>query len=107
MYLKILRNFFADIFDGLPVGAALFAAAMLGIFALVPSLNPSDDRRSTATPNRLNTGLVERLAVKLGRNENITNILKRHGLPQSSSQELLKKNARYRRLAAHAKGSII
>jgi murein DD-endopeptidase MepM/ murein hydrolase activator NlpD len=91
MYLKILRNFFADIFDGLPVGAALFAAAMLGIFALVPSLNPSDDRRSTATPDRLNTGVVERLAVKLGRNENITNILKRHGLPQSSSQELLKK----------------
>jgi murein DD-endopeptidase MepM/ murein hydrolase activator NlpD len=91
MFLKVLRNFFAGIFDGLPVGAALFAAAILGIFTLVPSLNPTGDHYSAATSGKSNTGLVERLAVKLGRNENIANILKRHGLPQSSAQELLKK----------------
>ena len=91
MLPKLLRNFFADIFDGLPVGAALFAAALLGIFTLVPSLNPSGDYRSVAAPGKFKPGLVERLAVKLGRNENFTSILTRHGLSQSSTQELLNK----------------
>jgi hypothetical protein len=56
MFLKLLRNFFGDIFDGLPMGAALFAAALLGIFALVPSLNPSGDHPRAAPPSKFKPG---------------------------------------------------
>lgn len=91
MLLKSIRNFFADIFAGLPIGAALVAAAVLGIFSLVPSLNPSGDLRSAATLYNFKTRLEERVAVKLGRNENLTSLLKRYGLPQNAAQELLKK----------------
>jgi len=89
MVLKSIRNFFADIFAGLPIGAALVVAAVLGVFCLVPSLNPSGEHRSAATVHNFNTRLEERVAVKLGRNENLSGLLKRYGLPQSSAQELL------------------
>lgn len=95
MLLKSLRNvlgnIFADIFAGLPIGAALVAAMVLGVFSLVPSLNPSGEHRSAATVHNFNTRLEERVAVKLGRNENLSSLLKRFGLQQNSAQELLKK----------------
>lgn len=91
MLLKSIRNFFADIFAGLPIGAALAAVMVLGVFSLVPSLNPSGEHRSAATVQSFTTRLEERVAVKLGRNENLNILLKRYGLSQSSAQELLEK----------------
>ena len=91
MLPKSIRNFFADIFAGLPIGAALVAASVLGIFSLVPSLNPIGDDRSAAMVRNFTAMIEERVAVKLGRNENLTSLLKRYGLQQSSGQELLKK----------------
>ena len=91
MILKLLRTFIAEMFAGLPIGTAFCAAALALVFAFVPALNPSDgDERAAALP-RTEHRLEERIAVKLGRNETLQELLNRFGLRPGSAQELAQK----------------
>jgi len=91
MFPKQLRTFLAEIFTGLPVGAALCAAAVLVLFAFVPELQPTGSAEKFAALRRDQRQSEERIAVKLGRNESFQSLLTRFGLRSGSAQDLLQK----------------
>ena len=91
MILKLLRTFIAEMFAGLPIGTACCAAALALVIVFVPALNPSaGDERAVALP-RTDHRLEERIAVKLGGNETLQELLNRFGLRPGSAQELAQK----------------
>ena len=91
MLHKLLRTFIAEMFAGLPIGAAFCAAALALVFAFVPVLIPSggDEKASALQPAERRS--EERIAVKLGRNETLQGLLNRFGLRPGSAQELAQK----------------
>lgn len=91
MLLKSLRTFIAEIFSGLPIGAALFAAVVLLIVAFVPVLKPLNSDEPLTASQSVSRQSEERIAVRLGRNENLQGLLNRFGLRPGSAQELLQK----------------
>lgn len=91
MFLRYLRTFVVEIFAGLPVGAALCAAALLLMFGFVPALPPFNSDEELAVTQRVKRQSEERIAVKLGRNESFHGLLSRFGLRSGSAQELLQK----------------
>lgn len=91
MLPKPLRSFVAEIFAGLPVGAALCAAALLLIFAFVPMAQSLKSDRKFAIAQNDRRQLEDRIAVRLGRNETLQGLLNRFGLRPGSAQDLLQK----------------
>lgn len=91
MLQKQLRIFVADIFAGLPVGAALCAAVVLLALTFVPLSDPSSGVKSNSPLQSINRGSEERIAVRLGRNESLQELLQRFGLPPSSAREVLQR----------------
>ena len=91
MLHKLLRTFIAEIFAGLPIGAALCAAAWALVFAFVPVLKPSGGEEKAAALQRVERRSEERIAVKLDRNETLQGLLNRFGLRPGSAQELSQK----------------
>ena len=86
-----LRRFCAEIFGGLPIGAALVAAAVVGLVCLIPSVNPSGGEQSGVSARSVIQRIEDRLVVKLERNESMGGLLTRHGLRALSARELLLK----------------
>jgi murein DD-endopeptidase MepM/ murein hydrolase activator NlpD len=91
MIQNYLRRFYAEIFGGLPMGPALVAAAFLGIFCLIPSLDPSREEQSRVASSKIAQRPEDRLVVKVERNESLGGLLTRHGLRALSARELLQK----------------
>lgn len=91
MLPKQLRTFVADIFAGLPVGAAICAALVLIVLTFVPLSDPASDGKIKFPRASLHRGSQERVAGRLGRSESLQTLLHRFGLPPSSAQEVLRK----------------
>jgi murein DD-endopeptidase MepM/ murein hydrolase activator NlpD len=91
MLLISLRAFIAEIFAGLPIGAAFCAVVPALVFAFVPLLKPSGGDEKASALQRIEHPSEERIAVKLGRNETLQGLLNRFGLRPGSAQELAQK----------------
>jgi murein DD-endopeptidase MepM/ murein hydrolase activator NlpD len=91
MLQKQLRMFVADIFAGLPVGAAFCAMLVLFALTFVPVSDPSGDRKINSTLQSINRASEQRIAVRLGRSESLQGLLHRVGLPPYSVREVLQK----------------
>ncbi len=91
MLYKLLGAFIAEIFAGLPIGAAFCAVVLALVFAFVPALNPSGSDEKASALQRIEHRSEERIAVKLGRNETLQGLLNRFGLRPGSAQELSQK----------------
>jgi len=91
MLHKLLRTFTAEIFAGLPIGAAFCAAVLALVFAFVPALNPSGNDEKAPALQPVERRSEERIAVKLVRNETLQDLLNRSGLRSGSAQELSQK----------------
>ena len=91
MLHKLLRTFIAEMFAGLPIGAAFCAAALALVFAFVPALNQSGGDKKASALQPVERRSEERIAVRLGRNETLQGLLKRFGLRPGSAQELAQK----------------
>ncbi len=91
MLHKLLRTFIAEIFAGLPIGAAFCAVVLALVFAFVPLLKPSGGDEKASALQRVEHRSEERIAVKLGRNETLQGLLNRFGLLPGSAQELSQK----------------
>ncbi len=88
---KSLTTFIAEIFSGLPIGAALCATVVLLIVAFVPDLKPLNSDEPLTPSQSVSQQSEDRIAVRLGRNESLQGLLNRFGLRPGSAQELLQK----------------
>jgi murein DD-endopeptidase MepM/ murein hydrolase activator NlpD len=91
MLHKQLATFIAEIFAGLPIGAAFCAVVLALVFAFVPALKPSSRDEKPSAWQRVEHRSEERIAVRLGRNETFQGLLNRFGLRPGSAQELSQK----------------
>jgi murein DD-endopeptidase MepM/ murein hydrolase activator NlpD len=88
---KQLRAFGAEIFAGLPIGAAFCAALVLFALTLVPVPERSTGSEKISAVRSATYLTEERVAVRIGRRESLQGLLHRVGVRASSVQELLRK----------------
>ncbi|HET7007845.1 MAG TPA: hypothetical protein VFK65_20235, partial [Candidatus Binatia bacterium] len=91
LFRKQLRTFVAEIFAGLPIGAAFCAALVLIALIFVPASDPSTSGERISPSRSVSHMTEERFAVRLGRSESLQALLHRIGLGPPSAQELLQK----------------
>ena len=91
LFQKQLRTFVAEIFAGLPIGAAFCAALVLIALIFVPASDPSTSGERISPSRSVSHMTEERFAVRLGRSESLQALLHRIGLGPPSAQELLQK----------------